>query len=448
MKTEFPSDFLWGAGSSAYQVEGAWNADGKGVSIWDVFAHTPGMIANGDHGDVACDSYHRYREDVRLMKELGLNAYRFSVSWARVIPEGIGRANPAGLDYYHRFVDELLAHGIEPVFVLYHWDLPYALQRQGGWENRDLTVPAAKQYAELMFREFGRKIKYWITINEPWCISFLAHYIEYHPPRKQNLQTAVDVAHNVMVAHGEIVRSFRQMGNEGHIGYSPNLLWGEPYSTQTADVEANRRYKAWFNEWFLDPIFKGAYPSFMTDWIGKKGARVNMRPGDMAVISQPIDFLGINYYTGNVIAHSPGEDPLDFKVVHDGLDATQSEWFVYPQGMTDLLFWVKRQYGDIPVYITENGASCDDEADRDGNVNDERRILYLKRHLLYLHRALTSNINVKGYFVWSFMDNFEWNDGFSHKFGLVHVDFATQQRTKKKSFYWYQAFIRNNEVTF
>jgi beta-glucosidase len=453
MKLTFPGHFLWGAGSSAYQVEGAWNADGKGPSTWDVFTHTEvlhteGKIVNGANGDTACESYYRYEEDIRLMKELGINAYRFSISWSRIMPLGMGGVNSKGIEFYHRFVDELRLNGIEPVCVLYHWDLPEALQQQGGWENRDLMVRAILEYAKVIFTEFGQKIKYWITINEPWCISFSAYYFGYHPPCVQDLQTAIDVSHNVMVAHGEIVRLFRETGIEGQIGYSPFLIWGEPYSNQQNDVQADSRYKAWFNAWFLDPVLKGSYPAFMIDWYERKGARLNIRPGDMAVISQPIDFLGVNYYMGNIVKHNPGVFLFDIGMIHCGLEMTDTEWFVYPQGLLELLLWLKNEYGDIPLYITENGASYPDEIGEDGSVNDEKRINYIKKHLLYLHRALSSNVNVKGYFVWSFLDHFEWNDGFTKTYGIVHVDFATQQRTKKKSFDWYKTFIQNNRIEF
>jgi beta-glucosidase len=448
MKINFPADFLWGAGSSAYQAEGAWNADGKGPSIWDVFSHTEGKVRDGVTGDVACDSYNRYKEDIGLMKELGINAYRFSISWPRILPNGSGDVNRMGLEYYHRFVDELLASGIEPVCVLYHWDLPDALQRQGGWKNRDLIIPAILEYAKIIFEEFGTKIKYWMTINEPWVISFMSHYIGFHPPGENDLQAAIDVSHHMMVAHGEIVRLFRHTGNAGWIGFCPNLVWGEPYSSRQDDVDANRRYKAWFNEWFLDPIFKGSYPSFMVEQFEKKGGRLNIRPGDMAITSQPIDFLGINYYTGNIVRYSRGQAALEYKVIHAGFEMTDCEWFIDPQGMLDLLFWIQKEYGDIPLYITENGAGNYEEPGSDGIVIDDRRINYLKRHLLYLHRALESNLNVKGYFVWSFMDNFEWTEGYTLKFGIVHVDFTTQQRTKKKSFEWYREFIRRHEITF
>ncbi|CAM3366343.1 GH1 family beta-glucosidase [Marinicrinis lubricantis] len=439
---QFPKDFVWGAATASYQIEGAWNEDGKGLSIWDVFSHTPGKVVNGDNGDIACDSYHRYEEDIALMKELGIKAYRFSIAWPRIYPQGSGEVNPKGLEYYHRFVDKLIENGIEPYCTLYHWDLPQALQEKGGWNNRE-TIDAYLQYAETMFKEFQGKIKYWITFNEPWCVSMLSNYIGAHAPGNQDLQLALDVAHHLFVAHGKTVRMFRELGIEGQIGIAPNLYWYEPYSNRKEDVEAARRKRAWYNEWFLDPLFKGSYPQFMVDWYKKKGAEVNIQPGDMEIIKEPIDFLGINYYSGSLARYKENFEDFDCEEIDEGYEKTDIGWNIYPEGLYKTLTWLTETYGPVPIYITENGA-CYNDGPVDGRVRDQKRIDYLQKHIIQLNRCIQSGVNLKGYITWSFMDNFEWAEGYSKRFGLVHVDYNTLKRTPKDSFYWYRHLVRTN----
>ncbi|MNO19629.1 Beta-glucosidase [compost metagenome] len=437
----FPQKFLWGAATAAYQIEGAWDEDGKGLSIWDTYTRVPGNIRNGDNADTACDSYHKYEEDIELLKQLGVQVYRFSISWPRIFPGGTGEINSKGLDYYHRLVDKLLENGIEPFCTLYHWDLPQVLQDEGGWKNR-ATIDAFVRYAETMFTAFQGKIKYWVTFNEPWCSSFKAHYIGDLAPGEQNLQSALDVAHHLMLAHGRAVQSFRSLSIPGQIGYAPNVSWREPFSPGQEDSEACRRRTGWMVEWFMDPIFKGTYPEFMNEAFARKGAHVKILPGDMEVIRQPIDFLGINYYTGSLGRYKAGEGLFDLQDIDEGYERTDFNWPVYPQGLYKVLVHITESYGTVPIYITENGA-CYNDICTEGQVHDPKRIEYLKKHLLQLSRVIESGVNLKGYIAWSLLDNFEWADGYSRRFGLIHVDYKSLIRTPKDSFYWYKKVIGN-----
>ncbi|SDZ24507.1 beta-glucosidase [Evansella caseinilytica] len=440
---QFPKEMKWGTATASYQIEGAADKDGRGPSIWDTFSKTPGKVVNGDNGDIACDSYHRYEEDIAIMKDLGITTYRFSFAWPRVIPNGTGDVNQAGLDFYHQFVDKLIENGIEPMATLYHWDLPQALQDKGGWDNRD-TIADFVKYAELMFKEFNGKIKYWITFNEPWCISYLSNYIGAHAPGLKDLQLATNVAHHLLVAHGLTVKKYRELGVEGgQIGYAPNVEWNEPYSTRQEDIDACRRAGGWFIEWFMDPVFKGAYPPFLLDWFKEKvGVTVPVQEGDMEIISQPIDFLGINYYTGSVGRYSSEGGLFEHERVDQGYQKTDIGWNIYPEGFYNVLVYLKDNYGDIPIYITENG-SCYNNEPVDGRVKDTGRIDYLKQHLTALRRAMDSGVNIKGYMTWSLLDNFEWAEGYSMRFGIVYVNYRTLERVKKDSFYWYKQTVAN-----
>ncbi|PWU69425.1 GH1 family beta-glucosidase [Gracilibacillus dipsosauri] len=439
---QFPKGMKWGTATASYQIEGATNEDGRGISIWDTFSKTPGRVVNGDNGDIACDSYHRYEEDVELMKELGIDVYRFSVAWPRIFPNGTGEVNQKGLDYYHRLVDKLLENGIEPMCTLYHWDLPQALQDNGGWNNRE-TIDAFVNYAELMFKEFDGKIKHWLTLNEPWCISFLSNYIGVHAPGNEDLQLATQISHHLLVAHGRTVKKFREIGIEGQIGFAPNTTWLEPYSTRQEDIDACNREIGWYIEWFMDPVFKGTYPKFMLDWFKKKGVELEIQDGDMEDIHQPVDFLGINYYTGHIARYKENEGLLDWELVEMNYDRTDIGWPIFPEGFYNVLMRIKDSYGDIPIYITENGSCYNDEPEN-GRVRDSGRIHYLQQHLTALSRAIASGVNVKGYITWSLMDNFEWAEGYTMRFGIVHVNYRTLERTKKDSYYWYKQTIANN----
>lgn len=439
---QFPKEMKWGVATAAYQIEGAATEGGRGPSIWDTFSKTPGKVINGDNGDIACDSYHRYEEDVKLMKELGVDTYRFSVSWPRIFPEGVGKVNREGLDYYHRLVDCLLENGIEPMCTLYHWDLPQVLQDQGGWGNRE-TIDAFVAYAELMFKEFGDKIKQWLTINEPWCVSFLSNYIGVHAPGNKDLQLATQISHHLLVAHGKAVQKFRELGVQGEIGFAPNTTWLEPYSTKQEDIDACNREIGWYVEWFMDPVFKGTYPDFMVEWFKKKGVELEIQDGDMESINQPIDFLGINYYTGHIARYKENEGLLDWEFVEMNYDRTDIGWPIFPEGFYKVLMRIKENYGDVPIYITENGSCYNDEPEN-GIVQDDGRISYLEQHLTALSRAIKSGVPVKGYITWSLLDNFEWAEGYTMRFGIVHVNYRTLKRTPKESYYWLQQTIANN----
>jgi len=438
---QFSKDMKWGAATASYQIEGAAFEDGRGLSIWDTFSHTPGKVKNGDNGDVACDSYHRYEEDIEILKDLGVDVYRFSVAWPRIFPHGTGEINQKGLEFYHKFVDKLLEAGIEPMCTLYHWDLPQALQDKGGWANRE-TIDAFVAYSETMFKEFAGKIKHWITLNEPWCISFLSNYLGEHAPGNRDLKLAVDISHNLLVAHGKTVKAFRALNIEGEIGFAPNTTWMEPYSNKQEDIDACRREVAYFVEWFMDPVFKGEYPQFMVDWFKSKGAELHIEEGDLETINQPIDFLGINYYNGQVARYKENSGLFDSEGIDMGYERTDIGWPVFPEGFYKVLTYITERYGQVPIYITENGSCYNDEPEN-GRVKDERRIKYLKQHLTALSRSIESGVNIKGYLTWSLMDNFEWAEGYSKRFGIVHVNYRTLERTKKDSFYWFKHTIAN-----
>ncbi|SER49262.1 broad-specificity cellobiase [Gracilibacillus ureilyticus] len=439
---QFPKDMKWGTATASYQIEGAANEDGRGVSIWDTFSKTPGNVVNGDNGDIACDSYHRFEEDIELMKELGIDVYRFSIAWPRIFPNGTGEINQKGLDYYHRLVDKLIESDIEPMCTLYHWDLPQALQDKGGWNNRE-TIDAFVQYAEVIFKEFSGKINKWLTLNEPWCISFLSNYIGVHAPGNKNLQLAAQISHHLLVTHGLTVKKFRETGIDGQIGFAPNTTWLEPYSNRQEDIDACNREIGWYVEWFMDPVFKGSYPDFMLEWFKKKGVELDIQDGDMEKINQPIDFLGINYYTGHIARHKENEGLLDWEMVEMNYDRTDIGWPIFPEGFYKVLMRIKESYGDIPIYITENGSCYNDEPEN-GQVKDSGRINYLQQHLTALSRAIASGVNIKGYITWSLMDNFEWAEGYTMRFGIVHVNYRTLERTKKDSYYWYKQTVANN----
>ncbi|MCT2537211.1 GH1 family beta-glucosidase [Aquibacillus koreensis] len=441
----FPEDFKWGVATAAYQIEGAAHEGGRGKSIWDTFSYTPGKVLNGDNGDVACDSYHRYPEDVQLMKELGVDIYRFSVSWPRIFPNGVGEVNQEGLDYYHRLVDELLAAGIEPMCTLYHWDLPQALQDKGGWENRE-TVDAFVNYAETMFQSFEGKIKSWLTINEPWCVSFLSNYLGLHAPGKKDLSAAVTISHHLLLAHGKASLRFKELDVEGQIGFAPNFTWLDPYSNRQEDIDACQRGIGWMADWFLDPIFKGTYPDYLVKLYEENNATLPIEPGDMNFIKDSVDYIGINYYESNVGRFNEDAGILQVENVDMGYKRTDIGWYIEPAGFYNILTYLTDRYGKIPMYITENGI-CINDGVENGEVNDSRRIDYLQAHITAVHRSLQSGVNLKGYITWSLLDNFEWAEGYSKRFGLVHVNYRTLERTKKDSYYWYQKIINNGWFT-
>jgi beta-glucosidase len=433
----FPKDFVWGAATASYQIEGAWNEEGKGESIWDRFSHTLGKVENGDTGDVACDHYHRWRDDLALMQQLGLKAYRFSISWPRVIPNGFGPINTMGLDFYDRLVDALLEANIQPFATLYHWDLPQALQDRGGWSQRAVTAHFA-DYAALMVRRLGDRVRSWATFNEPWVVAFVGNRDGRHAPGLTNEQLALQVAHHLLVAHGLAAQAIRSIDPALEVGIV-NSMW--PYDVET-DTPENRSQadELWQkNEaWFIEPIVRGSYPT--RGWAAY-GANVPIvQPGDMALIAQRIDFMGINYYSrhlvenGEMVANAPNAEH------------TEMGWEVNAPGLRRLLNQLKRDYRLPPLYITENGAAFVDQVSPDGQVHDPRRLNYLREHIQQIKLAIGDGVDLRGYFAWSLLDNFEWGYGYAKRFGLIYVDYQTQQRIIKDSGRWYAQTIARNAV--
>jgi len=436
----FPNNFIWGAATAAYQIEGAWDEDGKGESIWDRFSHTPGKVFNNDNGDVACDHYHRWRDDIALMCELGLQAYRFSIAWPRILPEGIGAVNQPGLDFYDRLVDGLLEAGITPFATLYHWDLPQALQDENGWANR-AVVGAFANYADIVSRRLGDRVKHWITHNEPWCTSFLGNYVGNHAPGLRE-GPMLAVAHHVLMSHGAAAPVLRANSPGADVGISLNFSPAYPASDSAEDQAAAQRFDGFFNRWFLDPIYGRGYPEDMVALYGQ--AMPNIPADDLEKIAAPIDFLGVNYYNRAVIVDDPAAAPLRLGSVRPEGEYTAMDWEVYPEALRALLVRLTRDYGPAKLYITENGSAYDDTFAPDGAIHDERRVRYLESHLMAAHAAIGEGVPLAGYFAWSLMDNFEWAYGYDKRFGIVHVDYETQQRTPKDSARVYSAVIGRN----
>ncbi|HNP70502.1 MAG TPA: GH1 family beta-glucosidase [Kouleothrix sp.] len=452
-KLTFPSDFLWGAATSSYQIEGASEEDGRGESIWDRFSHTPGKIADGSTGDVACDHYHRWREDVALLKELGVKSYRFSVAWPRIQPTGRGPANQAGLDFYSRLVDALLEQGIQPAATLYHWDLPQALQNEGGWPAR-ATAEAFAEYADIVSRALGDRVKLWMTHNEPWCAAFLSHQIGEHAPGWKDWPAALAACHHLLLSHGWAVPVIRRNSPGASVGIVLNPSPGYPASPSAADADAYRWHDGYMNRWFLDPLYGRRYPADMladhvaAGYLPASGPEW-LRDGDLEAIAVPTDFLGVNYYTREVLRSSrvPEEQNAPRTVVRAPREEwTEMGWEVYPSGLYDLLMRITTDYRVPKLYITENGASYSDAPGADGRVRDERRRRYVHEHLAAAHRAIEHGAPLAGYYIWSLMDNFEWAFGYRQRFGITWVDFATQQRTLKDSALWYQQVVAENAI--
>jgi beta-glucosidase len=438
----FPPGFLWGAATSAYQIEGSPLADGAGAGIWHRFSHTPGRTYGGHTGDVACDHYRRWAEDVDLMRRLGLGAYRFSLSWGRLVPQGRGRPNPAGIDFYSRLIDRLLEAGIQPSVTLYHWDLPAALDDRGGWLNPDIAGWFA-DYAEVAFRAYGDRVSLWTTINEPWVVVDAGYLHGVNAPGHQNLFEAPIAFHHLLLAHAAAVRRFRG-GWKGRIGLVVNLEPKDAASDRPEDQEAARRADVYNNLVHLDPVFFGRYPEGMDEIFGEAWPRFASE--EVALIREPIDFVGVNYYTRRVVRHDDDAAPMRVSPVPvPGATAMSTGWEVFPAGLTRALLQVKERYGPVPIHVTENGAAFPDpDPSADGRVDDPLRLQCYRDHLLALLDAIRLGVDVRGYFAWSLLDNFEWSCGYSIRFGLVHVDFATQRRTPKASAEFYREVIRTN----
>jgi beta-glucosidase len=474
---QFPDGFLWGAATSAYQVEGSPLADGAGVSNWHRFSHTPRMTHDGDTGDVACDHYRRWADDVALMAELGLRAYRFSISWSRIFPEGTGRINRAGLDFYERLVDGLLARGIQPNATLYHWDLPAALDDRGGWLNPDIAHWFA-DYASTVFRALDDRVPLWSTLNEPWVVMHAGYLVGEHAPGHRSTWEAPRVSHNLLRAHASAVHAYRAEGRN-RIGLVVNLEPKYAASERPEDLAARDRAEAYMNRQYLDPVFLGRYPEELREIFGEAWpeaadaeAYMNRQyldpvflgrypeelreifgeawpeaaDAEAASLREPIDWLGINYYTRSVTRDDPADLPVREGRVRQHRHAhTEMGWEVYPPALTDVLVWVKARYGDVPLYITENGAAFYDPPVAEGDtVDDPLREAYYRGHLRAAHEAIGRGVDLRGYFAWSLLDNFEWSAGYAKRFGLIHVDLETQRRTPKRSARFYADVIRSN----
>lgn len=439
----FPQGFAWGTATASYQIEGAWNEDGRGLSIWDTFCRQPGKIANGETGDVTVDHYHRWQEDLDIMTELGLGAYRFSIAWPRILPQGRGMVNPAGLDFYERLVEALLARGITPFVTLYHWDLPQALQDRGGWPNRD-TAHYFADYVHVVARRLGDRVKHWITHNEPQVTAMAGHLIGIHAPGIQDPKQALATLHHLLLSHGYGVEVLRDAAPDAQVGITLNMSPVHPATDREADQQAARRVDGLNNRLFLDLVLRGCYPEDMLPWIGQY--LPPMEPDDLPRIAAPIDFLGVNYYTRAVVRHSPSAGLLHAAHVQPEGNEYSDMWEIYPPGLYELLTRVYADYRPACMYITENGIPVPDVLTPDGQVHDPRRTRYLRDHIAQVHRAIQAGVPMRGYFVWSLMDNFEWAHGYNMRFGLVYVDYATLKRTIKDSGLWYARAVRENAV--
>jgi beta-glucosidase len=435
--------------TSALQIEGGQAEGGRGESVWDRFASKPGAIADGSNPSRACDHYHRWRDDIGLMESLGVGAYRFSIAWPRVLPDGEGAPNQAGLDFYDRLVDGLLASGIEPFVTLNHWDMPQALMDRGGWPSRD-AVPAFVDYAAAVTRRLGDRVRFWVTHNEPWCIATLGYEEGAHAPGVRRPASALATAHHLLLSHGGALDVIRENSPDSEVGIVLNLVPPEPATDSVEDVDAARQFDGGFNRWYLDPLFRGEYP---TDVIGDRVRRGHLesealpfvREGDMATIRTPMDFLGVNYYSRAVVKAGPDGNPVGADVIPEE-KLTEMGWEVYPQGLTDTLLRVHREYGPPSILITESGVAFPDMAGKDGRVSDPRRVEFLRAHMAAAHRAIEDGVPLRGYFVWSLMDNFEWQHGYTKRFGLFRVDYDTLKRTPKESADWLRETVARNAV--
>jgi beta-glucosidase len=441
----FPPDFAWGAATSSYQIEGAVDEDGKGPSIWDTFTHTPGRIANGDTGDGACDHYHRWADDVDLMASHGLNAYRFSVSWPRVQPDGRGAPNEKGLDFYRRLTHRLREKGIRPALTLNHWDIPQAIQDDGGWQSRD-TVERFADYTALLADALGESVEWWITQNEPWIIAALGYRLGIHAPGVQDTEAELRTAHHLLLAHGAAVEAYRATGLSRPIGITLNLLPTYPQTDSEADARAAVLSDGYTNRWYLDPVFDGAYPADVLEYFGQRFSLDWIQDGDLARVAQPIDFLGVNYYSRRVVRAPREDEAAEFAWVvrtetTTGIPTSDLGWEMTPPVLRDLLLHLRDRYRNPTILITENGCSLRDDIAADGGVHDPRRIAFFDGHLRAVEEAIDAGVDVRGFFAWSLMDNFEWAEGYGPRFGLTYIDYPTQRRIPKDSFAWYRDVI-------
>ena len=448
----FPRGFVWGVATSAFQIEGAHDIDGRGPSIWDRYAAQPGLIEDGSNANVACDHYHRYQGDIGLMKSLGVGAYRFSIAWPRVVPFGRGPVNEAGLDFYDRLVDGLLSAGITPWSTLYHWDLPQALQDEGGWTRRS-TVDAFVEFADAVSIRLGDRVQHWITHNEPWCVSVLGHADGKQAPGHRSWPEALVASHHLLLSHGRVVPVLRCNAPGSRIGITLNTAECEPASPSDADRAAARQFDGELNRWFLDPIHFGRYPSDVIEYHERVGRLPRgmdfVRPGDLEEVHTPLDFIGVNYYSRAVVRSStvPEADNEPRTIpAPDPTELTDMGWEVYPNGLTRALIRLNTDYAPSALFVTENGAAYSTGPGSDGSVEDTERCAYVKQHLGACLEAIRAGVPLHGYFLWSLLDNFEWAFGFSKRFGIVWVDFETQERIIKASGHMYSRIVRRNSL--
>ena len=454
MSIQFPDGFAWGTATASYQIEGAVNEGGRSPSIWDTFSHTPGKVQDGDTGDVADDHYHRYEEDVDLMADLGVGWYRFSLAWPRLQPDGRGALNEAGVDFYSRLVDALLAKNIQPWVTLYHWDLPQVLQDAGGWPARD-TAERFAEYASAVYERLHDRVTHWTTLNEPWVSAFIGHATGRHAPGIKDPEAALRATHHLLLGHGLATTAMRAHGDtDSSFGITLNVSQTDAASDDPADIDAARRADGLTNRLFFDPLLRGSYPADTLEDVQAVTDGSHIQPGDMETIHVPLDFLGINYYYRTVVragdgardAESEWPGQGDIEKVLRGLPQTEMGWEIDPEGLYDFLTRVGRDYPGVPLYVTENGAAIADEKSDDGEVHDPIRVTYLDEHFRAAHRAIAEGVDLRGYFVWSLLDNFEWSFGYSKRFGLIYVDFETLERTPKDSARWYAKVTRANGI--
>ncbi|RYG19237.1 beta-glucosidase [bacterium] len=437
---KFPEGFAWGAATASYQIEGAVNEHGRGDSVWDAFCRMPGKVANGASGEVACDHYHRYADDARLMKEIGLPHYRLSVAWPRILPNGTGLINENGLDFYDRLVDSLIENGVSPAITLFHWDYPSALQEQGGWSHPDARKWFG-DYAEIVFKRLGDRCKRWITLNEPWCFAYLGHGIGIHAPGEVSETRPYEVGHGLLLGHGEAVARFRALGLDGEIGLTTNHTFGLPYSDSEEDQKALWQNDQWTAGWFLDPVYKGDY----NDYMKSRYAVPEFTEEERRLVTQPTDFMGLNFYDAGKIRWKEGAQN-DAETVPLRLDnTTQMGWNRVPETLTYCLTESQKRYSPPKIYITENGCAYDYPVEN-GRVHDTQRVEFYRTYLEGVLDAIDQGANVQGYFAWSLMDNFEWAEGYRPRFGIVHVDYETQERTPKDSAFFLRDTIKANAV--
>jgi len=447
-KIKFPENFIWGTATASYQIEGAWDKHGKGESIWDHFSHTPGKVNQGDTGDVANDHYHLWRKDIGIMKKLGLQAYRFSTAWPRILPKGRDKVNQKGIDFYSKLVDGLLAANITPFITLYHWDLPQALEDEGGWTVRS-TAEAFVEYTEAITRALGDRVKHWITLNEPACSAWLGYDNGEHAPGIKDLSKAIPTSHHLLLAHGWAVPVIRRNSVDAEVGITLNHNWKVPASNSTLDLDAVRRDEGKWMRWFADPIYGRNYPADIVADFERQDALPNMdfiQGGDMQAVSAPLDFLGVNYYHREVKrVNDPKNEPQKiFPAPKTPENWTEMEWENYPDGLTNVLAQYYFHYQPLKIYVTENGASYSTPPNEDGSVPDELRTQYYRTHIAAAYRAIQAGVPLAGYFAWSLMDNFEWAKGYAQRFGIVWVDYNTQERIIKDSGKWYKGVIKKN----